>query len=408
MAAGLDSLGAIEFQSAIAARFGTSMPATLVVDFPTIRSLLPAVVARACLLQPTRVKGTAAWQHQHAGTEGRAAGVLQETLAVIADVLGSSIQADTPFMEVRRLPCLSLPAPRQTSRLHMSACDTDGCSLCNIVEKTLPHMPKRVCRRAWTRWALCNCTQHWQTASAWRCHRQPCSITQQLVESLGTLCRASPRVRKVARPRARSLAACRACNAPRLCTWWMPPLSTRRQRQQVRLLLRAPSCTETSSHADRNPGRTGLQAGELLPRVYSPALTCRHIRRCSAGTPSVCTTYWAVLAPSRRDMPAFWRAQRNLMPRLSNSPAARLLCWTPMRACSWSTPRCDALTAFWRRAVCPLALPLVSGLRLRCDTRTVSRILLMCGGAAGGLGSKQDCVKCREAGWRVRWLHVGV
>jgi acyl carrier protein len=122
MAAGLDSLGAIEFQSAIAARFGTSMPATLVVDFPTIRSLLPAVVSRAQPLQPTRVQGTAAWQHQHAGTNGRAAEVLQETLAVIADVLGGSIQADTPFMEVRRLPCLSLPAPRQTSCLHTSAC----------------------------------------------------------------------------------------------------------------------------------------------------------------------------------------------------------------------------------------------------------------------------------------------
>jgi acyl carrier protein len=106
MAAGLDSLGAIEFQSAIAARFGTSMPATLVVDFPTIRSLLPAVVSRAQTLQPTRVQGTAAWQHQHADTGGRAAEVLQETLAMIADVLGGSIQADTPFMEVKRLPPL--------------------------------------------------------------------------------------------------------------------------------------------------------------------------------------------------------------------------------------------------------------------------------------------------------------
>ena len=37
MAAGLDSLGAVELKNATAIRFGVALPATLVFDFPTLR-----------------------------------------------------------------------------------------------------------------------------------------------------------------------------------------------------------------------------------------------------------------------------------------------------------------------------------------------------------------------------------
>lgn len=101
MAGGLDSLGAVELQNAIAARFSTSMPATLAFDFPTLRALAPFVAAHAQLPQEGAASGTAVRQAlQPVGAAGHAAEVLRQTLDAVRDVLGDRIQPDIPMMEV--------------------------------------------------------------------------------------------------------------------------------------------------------------------------------------------------------------------------------------------------------------------------------------------------------------------
>lgn len=101
MAGGLDSLGAVELQNAIAARFSTPMPATLVFDFPTLRALAPFVAAHAQPPQAAAASGTAVRQAlQPVGAAGRAAAVLRRTLDAVRDVLGDRIQPDVPMMEV--------------------------------------------------------------------------------------------------------------------------------------------------------------------------------------------------------------------------------------------------------------------------------------------------------------------
>ena len=110
MAAGLDSLGAVELQKAVAARFSTSVPATLVFDFPTLRALAPFVAAHAQLPQLAAGTGTAARRAlQPMGAAEHAAEVLRQTLDAVRDVLGDRIQPDIPMMEVNVTHSLLLP-----------------------------------------------------------------------------------------------------------------------------------------------------------------------------------------------------------------------------------------------------------------------------------------------------------
>lgn len=104
IAAGLDSLGAVELQKAISARVGASMPATLVFDFPTLHALAPFVAAHAQLSQLPAGSGAAVRQAPQ--SSGRAADVLQLTLEAVREVLGVEVEPDAPIMEVRHLPAL--------------------------------------------------------------------------------------------------------------------------------------------------------------------------------------------------------------------------------------------------------------------------------------------------------------
>ena len=49
MEAGLDSLAAVELRSALSARFGISLPATVALDYPTVKVTTPLLVP--CLKQ---------------------------------------------------------------------------------------------------------------------------------------------------------------------------------------------------------------------------------------------------------------------------------------------------------------------------------------------------------------------
>lgn len=139
-AAGLDSLGATDLRKVIADRFGTSMPATLVFDFPTVRALAPFVAQRAALAEQAAAP-TGQIQGHHllvAGAE-TATQVLRITLDVLADLLGSVIQPDTPLMEVMVPAFAGL----------RNAC------MPNAQSAALPQHCF-ACRPAWTHWVLCN------------------------------------------------------------------------------------------------------------------------------------------------------------------------------------------------------------------------------------------------------------
>lgn len=101
VAAGLDSLGATDLRKTIAERFGASMPATLAFDFPTVRALATFVARRTALVeQAAAPTGQKQGHHLLVESAERATEVLHITLDVLADVLGSVIQPDTPLMEV--------------------------------------------------------------------------------------------------------------------------------------------------------------------------------------------------------------------------------------------------------------------------------------------------------------------
>ena len=85
----------------IAARFGASMPATLAFDAPTVRALAPFVAQRAALVERAAApRGPNPVHHLRFGSAKRAAQVLHITQDVIAGVMSSIIQPNTPLMEV--------------------------------------------------------------------------------------------------------------------------------------------------------------------------------------------------------------------------------------------------------------------------------------------------------------------
>ena len=78
MEAGLDSLGTVELRSALAARFGTEMPATLTFDHPSITAL--AAYVSASLPKAAGPRPHAAAAHAHA--------VATTVDALVAEMLG--------------------------------------------------------------------------------------------------------------------------------------------------------------------------------------------------------------------------------------------------------------------------------------------------------------------------------
>ena len=101
--AGLDSLGAVELRNAIAAKFGTSVPATLAFDYPTLAALAEFV------LSSKRPEGVGAPSEGYdrmelSGSYGAASTSRVEVEAgiavVVAGVLGAATAPDQPLMEV--------------------------------------------------------------------------------------------------------------------------------------------------------------------------------------------------------------------------------------------------------------------------------------------------------------------
>ena len=64
MAAGLDSLGAVELRNAVAEAFGVSLPATAALDLPTLEAMAAHVEAR---LVPSAATSLQAPVRSHAG-----------------------------------------------------------------------------------------------------------------------------------------------------------------------------------------------------------------------------------------------------------------------------------------------------------------------------------------------------
>ena len=58
MAAGLDSLAAVELKNAVAAKFGVSLPATVAFDYPTLVAMSRFVASSL----PATAQGTQHWQ----------------------------------------------------------------------------------------------------------------------------------------------------------------------------------------------------------------------------------------------------------------------------------------------------------------------------------------------------------
>ena len=165
-AAGLDSIGAVELQRTIAERFGASMPATLAFDFPTVRALAPFVAQRAALVDQAAAPIVPdLGHHSHFESAEKATEVLHVTLDVVADVLGSAIQPNTPLMEVIQpdFPGFLRACMHAKSREPVRTCQA---------------WPS--CRPAWTHWVLCNFVLHCQLASACLCRPQSYLTTPQL------------------------------------------------------------------------------------------------------------------------------------------------------------------------------------------------------------------------------------
>ena len=100
--AGIDSLGVLELRNLLSAKFGVHLPATLVVDYPTIHALSAHLVSFA------NAQGSSRPPHVMQG--GRSAtsitdggdlmSVAAELDNLVAEVLGSPIGQHQPLVEV--------------------------------------------------------------------------------------------------------------------------------------------------------------------------------------------------------------------------------------------------------------------------------------------------------------------
>jgi len=115
--AGLDSLGAVELRNAVSAKYGIDFPAMAVFDFPTLSALTDYVIASsappiassgaaAAAGGPTNsgnYQVAAAGSYREAASASSQAAILEKLTALLRDIVGVSVGADEPFMEVRSL-----------------------------------------------------------------------------------------------------------------------------------------------------------------------------------------------------------------------------------------------------------------------------------------------------------------
>ena len=115
MAAGLDSLGAVELRNAITAAYNIQLPATAVLDFPTLASLASHLTALLSSAASTadlhgsvgrsgygaRAQGRRRIHSVPAGPPGAVdlADTTAQLLKVVENVLGVPVTAHQPLME---------------------------------------------------------------------------------------------------------------------------------------------------------------------------------------------------------------------------------------------------------------------------------------------------------------------
>lgn len=98
MQAGLDSLGALELRNALQQETGVSLPATFAFDHPSIASMATffANHARYMSAQPFQdLRGL-----QEASVQLQPQDLLPQLQAMVQDILGDSVAANRPLMEV--------------------------------------------------------------------------------------------------------------------------------------------------------------------------------------------------------------------------------------------------------------------------------------------------------------------
>lgn len=104
MQAGLDSLGAVELRNAVASKFSIWVPATLAFDYPTVAALSGFVLEAMPRVRPDAGQSTG-------GIGLPLLAEVKENLlskaeidarvsSLIAGVLGTSVAAERPLMEV--------------------------------------------------------------------------------------------------------------------------------------------------------------------------------------------------------------------------------------------------------------------------------------------------------------------
>jgi len=154
--AGLDSLGAVELRDAIERGFGVSLPATAAFDYPTV-SRLAAFISHMQLPGRPAQSGIRNLQANNALGPTASATVLPRLRAMLADILGMPVTDDQPLVEVGT-PDVSTVL-QETYHLHSVGVHVRWCthfttkrSLCAADTRAVTG------RRAWTPWALWNCT----------------------------------------------------------------------------------------------------------------------------------------------------------------------------------------------------------------------------------------------------------